>query len=163
MSLHCWLFVNTDSTHFCFSNPNMSCSAFVLSLASQTQKSPSWLVQGRICHSSLSNKHPSMWPWKLTFDRIRCKFYISHVLVWIIQDVFLLEAKLCKWDILVHIVLRLLHPCQLDLKNKNMRDDLLVIISAKPCPIYHLLIGEPKTLKLNLAILFVHWEPVWLR
>ena len=71
MSLHCWLFVNTDSTHFCFSNPNMSCSAFVLSLASQTQKSPSWLVQDRICHSSLWSRHPSMWPWECTFDLSR--------------------------------------------------------------------------------------------
>ena len=68
------------------------------------------------------------------------------------EDWISLEAKLSKGDVLVHIVLGLVHPRQLDL-SKN------VFLSFQISQFLYLLVSEPKTLKLDLAILFIHWEP----
>ena len=62
-----------------------------------------------------------------------------------------LEAKLCEGDVLVHIVLGVVHPRQLDLSTKCK--------TFRISQFLYLLISEPKTLKLDLTILFVHGEP----
>ena len=148
------------------------------------------------CHSSQWSKHPSMWPWntilgdphtflcwhhqhhcplediqikygqKCMILSINVKHYVEIQNNENAQDWFSLEAKLCEGDVLVHIVLGLVHPRQLDLFWQNItfhprQLDLFWqnVKTFRSSQFLYLLISEPKTLKLDLAILFIHWEP----